>query len=126
MAVAGALPGLQCDHDQPVCPLQNITCQCVVIGTEEFPPNIYWYLHSEFVVHFNHLGKGQVNNPNYTASAEVLENGLSSNLSFPAELQSGALTVECVDVNFESSNWSFLIEGLFFEMFHPLFNQSNT
>ena len=32
------------------------------------------------------LGNSVYINPNYTATVEVLENGLSSNLSFPAEL----------------------------------------
>ena len=114
MAVTGMSPELQCDHDQLVCPLQNITCQCVV--TEEYS-YIIWYLHSEFVGYFSYFGSSVIGNPNYTATVEVLGKGLlSSNLSFPAELQSGPLTVECEDANAIPNNMLFLIEGLFFEV----------
>ena len=111
------MPELQCDHNQLVCPLQNITCQCVVVETETFKQIVVWYLDSELIIVFNHLGSSQVVNANYTATVDVLENGLSSNLSFPAELQSGPLTVECVDVDFESNSRSFSIKGLYSEVF---------
>ena len=113
MAVGGMLPEMQCNHDQRVCPLQNITCQCVVTETETSKQTLSWYLHSELVGHFTHLGNSLVSNTNYPATVEVLENGLSSNLSFPAEVKSGTLTVECVNVDFESSYLSYSIEGLF-------------
>ena len=116
MAVAATSPELQCDHDQLVCPLENITCQCVVTGTNLVLPFLIWYLHSEIVDQFDDLGNSQVSNTGYTTTVEVLENALSSNLSFPSELQSGPLTVACVDGDAKSTTMSFSIEGLFFEV----------
>ena len=114
------MPELQCDHNQLVCPLQNITCQCVVVETEMFKQTIVWYLDSELIIVFNHLGNSQVVNANYTATVDVLENGLSSNLSFPAELQSGPLTVECEDADFKFNSRSFSFKGQYIENFHLL------
>ena len=116
MAVAEKLPELQCDHDQLLCPLQNITCQCVVVETGMFKQTIVWYLDSDFVVQFTYLGNRVVGNADYTATVEVLENGLSSNLSFPSELRTGPLTVQCEDAAFKSNTRSFSIEGLFLEV----------
>ena len=116
MAVAATSPELQCDHDQLVCPLENITCQCVVMGTKVVLPVIIWYLHAELVGQFDDLGNSLASNTDYTTTVEVLENGLSSSLSFPAELQSGPLTVECVDGDAKSTTLSFSIEGLFCEL----------
>ena len=118
MTVVGMLPELQCDHDQLVCLLQSITCQCVVTGTNVLPPALFWYLHSELVGQFDHLGNSLASNTNYTytATVKVLQNELSSNLSFPAELQSGPLTVECENADLNSNTKSFSIEGLLFEL----------
>ena len=119
MAVAGMIPELECDHDQLVCPLENITCQCVVTGTKVVLPAIFWFLHSEVVGQFDHLGNSLISNTDYTTTVEVLENSLSSNLSFPAELQSGPLTVECVDADLNSNAKSFSIEGLLLKVLSP-------
>ena len=116
MAVAATSPELQCGHDQLVCPLENITCQCVVTGTKFVLPAIIWYVHSQPVGFFDQDGFSYFSFPNYTTTVEVLENGLSSNLSFPAELQSGPIIVECKDTNAQSTNRSFSIKGLFFEL----------
>ena len=113
MAVAAMLPELQCDRDQLVCPLENITCQCVVTGTNVLLPVIIWVLHSEIVAQFDDLGNSLASKTDYTTTVEVLENALSSNLSFPAELQFGPLTVACVDGDAKSTTMSFSIEGLF-------------
>ena len=84
--VTGMLPELSCDHDQLTCALQTITCQCVVTETVH---GITWRLGSKLIAQFNYLGKGIFSDPNYPATAEVLENGqLSSNVSFAAELKS--------------------------------------
>ena len=109
-------PELQCNHDQLVCPSENITCQCVVTGTKFVLPVIIWCVNSLPVGYFNHLGTSYFSFPNYTTTVEVLENGLSSNLSFPVELLSGPITVECKDTNAQSANRSFSTEGLFFEV----------
>ena len=110
MTVTGMLPVLQCDQAQPLCPLQNITCQCVVAGTAQ---TIFWRVGSEFIVQFNQEGETVFSNTNYSTTVEVLENGLSSNVSLPAGLKSDPVTVECLDANVKSSTWSYSILGLF-------------
>ena len=112
MTVTVALPELQCNHDQLVCPLQNITCQCVAMGMGQA---IIWKFHSELIASFDADGKPIVTNTNYPATVEVLESGQSSNVSFPAELQPGPMTVECIDADFNSETWSYSIVGLFFK-----------
>ena len=121
-------PELQCDHDQLVCPLQNITCQCVATGTKELLPAIYWYLQYELVGQINNVGKAiyYTATVNYTATVEVLENALSSNLSFRGEPQYGPLTVLCADNSYTQRTRSFLIEGLFLEVQSFSCNQSFT
>ena len=114
MTVTGMLPELQCDHDQLGCPLQNITCHCVVTGTA---PTIFWRVGSEFIAQFNQEGETVFIKANYSiyTTVEVLENGLSSNLSLPAELKSDPVTVQCFDALLKSSTWWYSIFGLFFE-----------
>ena len=114
-------PELQCDKDQFVCPavVQNITCQCVVMGTNILLRTLFWFVDTDLIGYFDHLGSSVYINPNYTATVELLENGLSSNLCFPAELQSGILTVECEDADLlgNSNTKSFSIEGLLLEVY---------
>ena len=114
MTVTVALPELQCNNDQLVCPLQNITCQCVAMGTGQA---IIWKLHSEVIASFETNGKPIVTNANYPATVEVLEGGQSSNVSFPAVLQPGPMTVECIDGDFKSETWSYSIVGLFLRVY---------
>ena len=105
MSVAGVSPQLACDHGQLVCPLQNITCQCVV--TDEYP-TIRWKLRSESIATFNHLGQCTLPKTNCSAATvEVLASGLSSNISFVAELQPGPVTIECQGAGITSSSLSF-------------------
>ena len=113
MTVTGMLPELQCDHDQLTCPLQNITCQCVVMGTAQV---IIWRLGSELIALFDQEGNNLASKTNYSVTVEVLENGLSSNVSLPAELKSEPATLECLDASLKSSNWSYSILGLFFDI----------
>ena len=122
MSVSGMLPELQCDQEQPVCPSQNITCQCVVTGTAQ---TITWRLGSKVIAQFNHKGETLISNANYTATFQVLENGLSSNVSLPAELKSDPVTVECLDATFKSSTWSYSILGLFLEVAFATVEVSN-
>ena len=107
-------PELQCSHHQLVCPLQNITCQCVVTGQ---PQAIFWTLHTELIAQFGNKGQSVFNNPKYPATGKMLANGLTSNMSFSAELQTDPKTVECRDANAQSDTWSYSINGLFFEIF---------
>ena len=101
MTVAGIVPQLECNHDQLVCPLQNITCQCVV--AEEFS-SIRWRLRSELIAAFDHQGEcTSLETSCSAATVEVLASGLSSNISFVAELQPGPLTIECQEAILTSS-----------------------
>ena len=102
MTVAGIVQQLECDHGQLVCPLQNITCQCV--GTEKFT-GIMWRLRSELIAAFDVFGQCTFSATNCSAATvEVLDSGLSSNVSFVAEqLQPGPLTIECKDAILTSS-----------------------
>ena len=113
MTVSGMLPELQCDQGKLACPLQNITCQCVVTGTAQ---TIAWRLGSKLIAQFNDVGETLISNANYPATFQVLANGLSSNVSLPAELKSDPDTVECLDAMFKSSTWSYSIFGLFVEI----------
>ena len=107
MTVAGILPQLQCDYAQLVCPLQKITCQCVVTGDFQ---NIFWRLQSELIASFDHLGQCALVNSNCSAATvEVLASGLSSNISFVAELQPGLVTIGCLDADFTSSSLSYSV-----------------
>ena len=109
MIVAGTLPELQCDHDQLVCPLQNITCHCVVT---EF--TLSWTLDSKLIAQVNRQEK-IVLNANYSVTVKVLEDGLnvSSNVSFVPELKSGPVTLLCQDIK-GMSTWSYSLVGQFF------------
>ena len=120
MTLSGILSKLQCSHDQLVCPLQNITCQCVVTGAVQ---TIRWTLHSEIIAQFDISGKALVSNPNYPATIEILETGQSSNVSFVAELQPGLSTIECTGFA-AHFNSSYSIIGLFFFEIFILPNQS--
>ena len=113
VSVTGTLPELSCDHDQLTCALQTITCQCVVAGTVQ---EIIWKVGSEFIGQVNYVGETLFSNANYPTTVEVLENGLSSNVSIPAELKSDPVTVECSDFNGQSNTWSYPIFGLVFEI----------
>ena len=122
MTVSGMLPELQCDQGQLVCPSQNITCQCVVTGTAQ---TITWRLGLILIAQFNQEGETLISNANYPATFEVLENGLSSNVSLPADLKSDPVTVECLDATFKSSTWSYSIFGLFLEVAFAIIEVSN-
>ena len=118
MTVAGMLPELQCDHDQLVCPLQNITCQC---GVTEMPLAISWFLGSEGITQFDSLGQSVSENTNYSATAAVVGNGLLSNLSLHADPQSSPVTVHCEDAHGQSNTLSYSVIGLFSEIpFFPI------
>ena len=107
MTVAGLLPQLQCDYVQLVCPLQKITCQCVVTGDLQ---SIFWRVQSELIASFDHLGQCALFNSNCSAATvEVLASGLSSNISFAAELQPGPITIECINADFTSSSLSYSV-----------------
>ena len=111
--VTGLLPELDCHHNQLTCAFQIITCQCVVTETVH---GITWTLGSKLIAQFGYLGESLFSDPNYSATAEVLENDqLSSNVSFAAELKSDLVTVECLGTG-GSSSWSYPIFGLFFEI----------
>ena len=111
MTVTGVLPELQCDQDQLVCPLENITCQCVGTGMEL---TISWILDSKLIAQFSPEGESLFSNASYPATAKMLENGLSSNISFLAELKSDPVTLECLSVGetIASNTWSYSIFGL--------------
>ena len=101
MSIAGISPQLECGHGPLVCPLQNITCQCVV--TEEYS-GIRWKLRSEIIASFNYVGDCIFPITNCaSATVEILASGLSSNISFVAELLPGPLTIECQGGGFTSS-----------------------
>ena len=103
MAVAATARQLQCNHDQLVCPLQNITCQCVANQS-----TIFWNLDSELVVGVTNDEEIKGNNANYPATVKVLENGLlASNLSL---IIAGSVTVQCQDA-LGISNQSYSIVG---------------
>ena len=109
MTVSAASLQLQCDHDQLVCPLQNITCQCTVVNRS----SIAWSVDAEVVLV---LENGEIagNNANYPVTVKVLENGLlASNLSF---IIAGSVTVQCLD-SMEMSNQSYSITGTLLEVF---------
>ena len=117
MTVVGILPQLQCDNGQLVCPLQNITCQCVVTG--EFL-SIRWRLRSEFIAAFDFNGQCGLMSTNCAdATVEVLASGLSSNVSFVADLQPGPLTIECQESYTLASSKLFSI-GMSFKNFTQL------
>ena len=111
MNVAGILPQLECDHNDLVCPLQKITCQCVVTGDFQV---LLWKFSSEFIAVFDHLGQCYLVSTNCSAAtAEVLASGISSNISFVTELQPGPVIIECQDAYSTSSYLSFSV-GMFF------------
>ena len=114
MTVAGMLPELHCDHDQLVCPLQNITCQCAVTAK---PLAMAWFVGSKLIVQFDRFGQVVSNNANYNATAVVVEERLLSILSFPAKLQSGSVTLRCEDAYGQVNTSSYSIVGAFFENF---------
>ena len=114
MSIAGISPQLECDHGQSVCPLQNITCQCVV--TDEYS-SLRWKLRSELIAAFDHHGQCTLAETNCSAATvEVQASGLASNISFVAELQPGPVTIECRGAGITSSSLSFFL-GMFF--LHP-------
>ena len=105
MSIGGVSPQLECNHGQSVCPLQNITCQCVV--TDEYP-SLRWKLGSELIAAFDLFGQCTFAETNCSAATvAVLAIGLSSNISFVAELQPGPVTIECQGVGTISSSLSF-------------------
>ena len=121
MCVTGILPELNCDHDQLVCPFQTVTCQCVVIGM--VPGTVLaWRLDSKLIAQFTHEGESIYVAANYNATGEMLQNGVSSNLSFVVQLQSGPVTLECIDSDGISNTWSCSIVGQFLTFVFP--NQS--
>ena len=113
--VTGIFTELQCDHNQLVCPLQNISYPCVVTGTILA---MIWRLNSQNIALFNNLRESTFSNINYFATGKIVQTGLSSNLSFSAELQSGPVTLECKDGNGISNTWSHSIVG---RCYKPLF-----
>ena len=124
MAVTGSiLPELQCNHDHLVCPLQTITCQCVVTGVLQ---SIFWEINSEIIAVVVHVGQSVIIQALYPtiATGKLVENGVSSNVSFVAELQFGPVTIRCIDDTEQSKNSSYSIFGMFFENFFLLFSLS--
>ena len=116
MTLTGALADqLQCDGDQLVCPLQNITCQCVVTGPVQA---MAWRWNSKLIAGFDRLGQCTLTSTNCYATVEVLQSpqGLSSNVSFLAELQPGQIKIECRDGNGESYTLSFTTVGMVIEI----------
>ena len=113
---------LECDHDQLVCPLQNITCLCVVTGS---PQVIFWRLNSKLIAYFDHQGQCGLTNNNCSATVEVLQSpqGLSSNVSFVAELQPGPTTIECRDTDANSYTLSFSTIGMFIKITLHIFTK---
>ena len=90
---------LQCNHDQIVCPLQNITCQCVVEGTE---PTLVWKLQSSIVAQFDSNATSFLPPTNFEiiSTATAQGNEISSTMSFTAQLQynlMNTVTMECSD-----------------------------
>ena len=110
MTVTGTPPPLQCDHDQPVFPLQNITCHCVAINQS----TIFWRVDSELVVWVTDKEEILGNDANYPVTVKVLENGLlASNLSL---IIAGPVTVQC-QYFVEIFNQSYSIVGTLLEVF---------
>ena len=102
MTPMGKLEGhLQCDHDQLVCSLQNITCQCVMTGQGQV---IVWSLNSELIAVFHFHGQCALKSSNRSATVEVLQSPqeLLSNVSIVAELQPGPIAIECRDADAKS------------------------
>ena len=124
MTITGTLAGqLQCDHDQLVCPLQNITCQCVVTGPGQA---IAWRLNSKIIASFDFLGQCTLTSTNcFFASVAVLESpqGLSSNVSFVAELQPGPTTIECRDADAKSYTSLYSTVGVFIKITLHIFTK---
>ena len=109
---------MSCNQDHLVCPLQNITCHCVVIGNDH--QILTWTTQSQVIVQFSTGGQtiAPPTNTNYTVTVEQSENDngleeLSSNLSFVAQLQSHPLTIECLDISENFLNFSYSIVGGF-------------
>ena len=109
---------LSCNQDHLVCPLQSITCHCVVIGNDH--QILTWKAQSQVIVQFNTGGQtiAPPTNTNYTVTFEESEydNGpdeLSSNLSFIAQLQSHSVTIQCLDLTENFLNFSYSIVGGF-------------
>ena len=106
MAVTGTMPQLQCDHDQLVCPLQNITCQCV--GTPGIS-TIFWSLDSQLIAWVTDDEEILGNDANYPVTIMVLKSGLlASNLGL--SFVAGPATVQCQNVH-GISYWSYFIVG---------------
>ena len=101
---------LQCSGDQLVCPLQSITCQCVVKGDVLI---ITWKSQSQIITQLE--ASGHINVPvtktNFTVTVEGSTNEMSSNLSFTAQLQSDATTIKCLNFNENSLNFSYSFVG---------------
>ena len=91
-----------------MCPLQTIICHCVVTAN-----TVFWRLDEEITVYVDHTGLIYVSNTKYSATVKVLEDELSSNVSFVAELESGPVTLQCQDYN-GISTWQYSIVGQFF------------
>lgn len=101
---------LQCNHDQTVCPLQNITSRCVVVGKEQA---LIWKLQSYTVAQIDSNGTITLssNNSDIVATSEVLDNRTSSSLSFTAQLQYNIATIECYDDELNNLSCSYTIIG---------------
>ena len=103
---------LQCNHDQLVCPMQSITCQCVVMGEAQI---LTWTSQSQVIAQFGAFGQTLIplTNTAYTVTVEELENEVSSNLSFTAQLYSDLVTIQCLDFNENYFKFSYSIVGGF-------------
>ena len=105
---------LNCNQDHLVCPLQSITCHCVVIGNDQL---LAWKSQSQLIVQFTTNGQtvAPLTNANYTVTFKQLENDegdkLSSNLSFTALLQTHPMTIQCLDIDENTLNFSYSIVG---------------
>ena len=111
-AIHGEVLELRCNHDALICPLQNVTCLCLVTGSRS---GLAWKMQSQIVAQFSSSGK-VVQPPADSAieaKAQDQGNGVSSNLSFIAQSQDETMAVECSDDGVNSISSSYTVVGGF-------------
>ena len=106
--VRGIVLELWCNHDNEICPLQNITCRCVAEGVKQ---TFVWKMQSQPIAQFDFNGK-LIKSPSgfdIVANALSQEDKISSNLSFIVELKDDTMTVQCFDDGENSKSSSYAV-----------------
>ena len=98
-----------------ICPLENVTCQCMVEGMKQ---NLVWKMQSQTIVQIDSDGRFTLSptDSDIVATALSQENKILSNLSFTAQRWADdSMTVECFDDGENFMSASYAVVGKLFK-----------